>query len=50
MDADWRFALGHAYDTHKDFDYSTVPFFFAKAGYGKEILAFCSFRASGMFC
>lgn len=34
MDAGWRFALGHAYDTHKDFDYSTVPFFFAKAGYG----------------
>src|ERR1700722_11823955 len=34
MDADWRFALGHAYDTQKDFNYSTVPFFFAKAGYG----------------
>jgi beta-galactosidase len=34
MDADWRFALGHACDTQKDFNYSTVPFFFAKAGYG----------------
>jgi beta-galactosidase len=26
--------IGHAYDTHKDFDYSTVNFFFAKAGNG----------------
>ena len=34
LDADWRFALGHAYNTSEDFDYSTVPFFFAKAGYG----------------
>ena len=34
MDSGWRFALGHAYDQHKDFDYATVPFFFAKAGYG----------------
>lgn len=34
MDAGWRFALGHAYDTRKDFDYSTIPFFQAKAGYG----------------
>jgi beta-galactosidase len=34
MDSGWRFALGHAYDNHRDFDYATVPFFFAKAGYG----------------
>ncbi len=34
MDSGWRFALGHATDTHKDFDYATVPFFFGKAGYG----------------
>jgi beta-galactosidase len=34
MDSGWRFALGHAYDNQKDFDYATVPFFFAKAGYG----------------
>ena len=34
MDTGWRFALGHAYDPHQDFDYSTVPFFFGKAGYG----------------
>jgi beta-galactosidase len=34
MDASWRFALGNAADQHKDFEFSTVPFFFAKAGYG----------------
>jgi beta-galactosidase len=34
MDAGWRFALGNAADQHKDFDFATVPFFFAKAGYG----------------
>jgi len=34
MDSGWRFALGHATDTHKDFDYATAPFFFGKAGYG----------------
>lgn len=30
----WRFALGHAWDTAKDFDHGTRPFFFGKAGYG----------------
>jgi beta-galactosidase len=34
MDSGWRFALGHATDSHKDFDYATAPFFFGKAGYG----------------
>jgi len=34
MDSGWQFALGHASDQHKDFDHATVPFFFAKAGYG----------------
>jgi beta-galactosidase len=34
MDASWRFALGNATDQHKDFDFATIPFFFAKAGYG----------------
>ena len=34
MDADWRFALGDADGQRKDFDFATVPFFFAKAGYG----------------
>jgi beta-galactosidase len=34
MDSGWRFALGHAADQHKDFNYSTVTFFFGKAGYG----------------
>jgi beta-galactosidase len=34
MDASWRFALGNAADQHKDFDFATIPFFFAKAGYG----------------
>jgi beta-galactosidase len=34
MDRGWRFALGDAADAHKDFDYATIPFFFAKAGYG----------------
>lgn len=34
MDASWRFALGNAADPHKDFDFATIPFFFAKAGYG----------------
>jgi beta-galactosidase len=34
MDKGWRFALGNAADPHKDFDFATVPFFFAKAGYG----------------
>jgi len=34
IDADWHFALGHAYDPARDFGYSTAPFFFAKAGYG----------------
>ena len=34
IDADWRFALGHATDPARDFGYSTADFFFAKAGYG----------------
>jgi beta-galactosidase len=34
IDADWRFAKGHAQDPARDFGYSTAPFFFAKAGYG----------------
>jgi len=34
MDAGWRFALGNAADQHKDFDFATATFFFAKAGNG----------------
>jgi beta-galactosidase len=35
MDFGWRFALGHAYDTKKDFDNGTGYFsYFAKTGYG----------------
>jgi beta-galactosidase len=34
MDAGWHFALGNASDQHRDFDFATIPFFFAKAGYG----------------
>ena len=34
LDADWHFALGDADNQHRDFDFATVPFFFAKAGYG----------------
>ncbi len=35
MDFGWRFALGHAYDTKKDFDNGSGYFsYFAKAGYG----------------
>jgi beta-galactosidase len=34
MDAGWHFALGNAADQHMDFDFATIPFFFAKAGYG----------------
>jgi beta-galactosidase len=34
MDAGWRFALGNAADRRQDFDFATIPFFFAKAGYG----------------
>jgi beta-galactosidase len=35
MDFDWRFALGHPYDTQKDFNNGTGYFsYFAKAGYG----------------
>jgi beta-galactosidase len=35
MDFDWRFALGHPYDTNKDFNNGTGYFsYFAKAGYG----------------
>jgi len=35
MDAEWRFALGHAYDAEKDFNHGTAYFsYFAKAGYG----------------
>ncbi|WP_294391695.1 beta-galactosidase GalA [uncultured Sphingomonas sp.] len=34
IDADWRFALGHAHDPARDFGYGTAAFFFAKAGYG----------------
>ncbi len=35
MDFGWRFALGHAYDTKKDFDNGTGYFsYYAKTGYG----------------
>ena len=35
MDPNWRFALGHAADVKKDFDYATGQFsFFAKTGFG----------------
>ncbi len=34
MDKGWKFAFGHAYDTAKDFGYSSAYFFFAKTGYG----------------
>lgn len=34
IDADWRFALGHATDASQDYGHGTAPFFFAKAGYG----------------
>lgn len=35
LDADWKFALGHAYDTQRDFNHGTAYFsYFAKAGYG----------------
>ena len=35
MDFGWRFALGHSYDTKKDFDNGTGYFsYFAKTGYG----------------
>jgi Beta-galactosidase/beta-glucuronidase len=35
MDFGWRFALGHANDAKKDFNYATGYFsYFAKAGYG----------------
>jgi len=35
MDYDWRFALGHAYDAHKDFNNGTGYFsYLAKTGYG----------------
>jgi beta-galactosidase len=35
MDAGWRFALGHAYDTNRDFAHGSGYFsYFAKAGYG----------------
>jgi beta-galactosidase len=34
FDSGWRFALGNAVDPNKDFNFSTVAFFFAKAGYG----------------
>jgi beta-galactosidase len=34
IDADWRFALGHASDPSRDFGYGTAAFFFAKAAYG----------------
>lgn len=35
MDFGWRFSLGHAYNTEKDFDHGTSYFsYFAKAGYG----------------
>jgi len=34
LDADWHFALGDADNQQRDFDFATVPFFFAKAGYG----------------
>jgi beta-galactosidase len=35
LDSDWRFALGHSYDTKKDFDNGSSYFsYFAKTGYG----------------
>lgn len=35
MDFGWKFALGHAYDSKKDFNHATGYFsYFAKAGYG----------------
>ncbi len=35
MDAGWRFALGHPFDTQKDFDHATGYFsYLAKAGFG----------------
>lgn len=35
MDFGWRFALGHAFDTEKDFKHGTGYFsYFAKTGYG----------------
>ena len=34
MDSGWQFAFGHACDQHKDFDYATLLFSFAKAGRG----------------
>lgn len=35
MDSGWRFALGHAWDTGKDFDNGSAYFsYFAKTGYG----------------
>lgn len=35
MDSGWRFALGHAWDTGKDFDHGSSYFsYFAKTGYG----------------
>lgn len=34
LNRDWRFALGHATDAHKDFGHGLRAFFFAKAGYG----------------
>jgi beta-galactosidase len=35
LDADWRFAFGHPFDTSRDFDHGTGYFsYFAKAGYG----------------
>jgi beta-galactosidase len=35
MDSGWRFALGNACDTEKDFDHGSAYFsYFAKAGYG----------------
>jgi beta-galactosidase len=35
MDSNWLFALGHAYDTDKDFKYGTSYFsYWAKTGYG----------------
>ena len=35
MDSNWLFALGHAYDTDKDFKHGTSYFsYFAKTGYG----------------
>ena len=35
MDIGWRFALGHSFDTKKDFDNGSSYFsYFAKAGYG----------------